>query len=184
GLRPVADQVRGRHRVVPLDVGVLARHPDVLPRGARGFTVAGDPARESNRARCLDPDAEVVRVAKVAVQGADALDDHDPLRDDDPLVRERRPRGPVVAAVARLAARAERLDHLAVEARELEIGAVPELVRADHLRAPEPPGERRLPSPAAAADPDEVEARAGLAHGAEPSERLAAAARVGPVSRR
>jgi hypothetical protein len=48
-----------------------------------------------------------------------------------------------------------------VQAGQLELAAVPELIRADDLRPDEAPRERRLPGSAPAADPDEVQSSVG-----------------------
>jgi hypothetical protein len=48
-----------------------------------------------------------------------------------------------------------------VQAGQLELAAVPELIRADDLRPDEAPRERRLSGSAPAADPDEVQSSVG-----------------------
>ncbi len=103
----------------------------------------------------LDPDPQVAHVAEPAVQRAHALDHHDSLGSHHPLVRERLLPVPVEAAVAGRLTPGERPEHLALEPRELELGAVPELVRGDHLCVLDRGGERRLTGAAAATDADE-----------------------------
>ena len=68
------------------------------------------------------------------------------------------PRLPVEAVKARDRTLEQRVDDLASQAREHELRAVPELVRADHLGPGDQARERALSRAAAAADPDKSEA--------------------------
>ena len=156
---PSDDEIGAADRVVALDVAILRRHPDVDPRASRGLAVARDRASEPHVVGRLDPDANGVGVAELAVEGADALDDHDAGGLDRPRSPRSLRRPSRTTRTSRPSPRDEWRDDLALEAVEVEALAVPELVRRDDLGSGNHPRERRLPRRAVSADADEGQRR-------------------------